>query len=167
MISAWMAYAVLVGVFFRWCGVGAGKPPQGSPVASPLDWVGSMAFGGLWPVWMILRPEPVASIPGPPAAVPFVALEPLYASGGDLLFLADPGHTPLDRLGFRHNRAYGSCPPPSSADPSVEEAVDRGGEGGAGPFSSQRIGARLSWGSSTPRSFSPAGARPLRKVDSI
>jgi len=86
MISAWMAYAVLVGVFSGGAAWVLETLLRAHRRPTRWIWGSALAFGGLWPVWMALRPEPVGSISGPPGAVPFVALEPLTLQVGTTSF---------------------------------------------------------------------------------
>jgi len=82
MISAWMAYAVLVGVF---CGGAAWVLEtllRAHRWPTRWIWAGALAFGGLWPVWMALRP----SLSGPPGGAAFVSLEPLTLQVGTTSF---------------------------------------------------------------------------------
>lgn len=77
MISAWIAYALLVGVFSAGAAWILETLLRSHRQPVRWIWITAMAFSGLWPLWMALRPEQIAPIPGPPGAVPFVAMEPL------------------------------------------------------------------------------------------
>ena len=82
MISAWMAYAILVGVLSGGAAWVLETLLRAHRWPARWIWAGAMAFGGLWPVWMILRPEAVTPIADPPGVVPFVAFEPLALQVG-------------------------------------------------------------------------------------
>ena len=82
MITAWMAYALVVSGF----AAGAAWILEGllRSHRRPARWLwaGGLALSALWPVWTALRPEagPIAS--GPPPGPPLVVLEPLTLQVG-------------------------------------------------------------------------------------
>ena len=82
MISAWMAYAFLVGALAAaaaWILEGLLRSHK-----CPVRWVwlGGLGLSALWPVWTALRPETDTAVVGPPPISPLVALEPLTLQVG-------------------------------------------------------------------------------------
>jgi hypothetical protein len=86
MISAWMAYALLVGVLSGGAAWVLETLLRAHRWPARWIWAGALAFGGLWPIWMVLRPQSVTSLSGPPGGAAFVALEPLALQVGTTSF---------------------------------------------------------------------------------
>ncbi|MGW8265285.1 MAG: TonB family protein [Longimicrobiales bacterium] len=82
MITAWMAYAFLVGAFAGGAAWVLERVLRSHRLAARWVWAGGMVLSGLWPVWTVLRPEAELLGSGPPPGPPLVALEPLTLQVG-------------------------------------------------------------------------------------